>query len=77
MILPVTLAPVVAQGGLLAAHRRAPPHRRRSNRIGATGRLVSARPADCLIAATARVHGLTLITSDTGIRKSGAVRTLW
>jgi PIN domain nuclease of toxin-antitoxin system len=36
-----------------------------------------ADPADCLIAATARVHGLTLITSDTGIRKSGAVRTLW
>jgi PIN domain nuclease of toxin-antitoxin system len=34
-------------------------------------------PADGLIAATARVHGLTLITSDTGIRKSGAVRTLW
>ncbi|MGH9324354.1 MAG: type II toxin-antitoxin system VapC family toxin [Vicinamibacteria bacterium] len=36
-----------------------------------------ADPADCLIAATARVHSLTLITSDTGIRKSGAVRTLW
>ncbi len=36
-----------------------------------------ADPADCLIAATARVHGLTLITSDSGIRKSGAVRTLW
>ena len=34
-------------------------------------------PADCLIAATARVHDLTLITSDTGIRKSGAVRTVW
>jgi PIN domain nuclease of toxin-antitoxin system len=34
-------------------------------------------PADCLIAATARVHDLTLITSDTGIRKSGVVRTLW
>ena len=34
-------------------------------------------PADCLIAATARVHDLTLITSDTGIRKSRAVRTLW
>jgi PIN domain nuclease of toxin-antitoxin system len=34
-------------------------------------------PADCLIAATARVHDLTLITSDTGIRKSGTVRTLW
>lgn len=34
-------------------------------------------PADCLIAATARVHGLTLITSDVAIRKSRAVRTLW
>jgi PIN domain nuclease of toxin-antitoxin system len=34
-------------------------------------------PADCLIAATARVHGLTLVTSDQPIRKSGAVRTLW
>ena len=36
-----------------------------------------ADPADCLIAATARVHDVTLITPDTGIRKSGAVRTLW
>ncbi len=36
-----------------------------------------ADPADCLIAATARVHDLTLITADAGIRKSGAVRTLW
>ena len=34
-------------------------------------------PADRLIAATARVHDLTLITSDRPIRKSGAVRTLW
>lgn len=34
-------------------------------------------PADGLIAATARVHDLTLITSDTRIRKSGSVRTLW
>jgi PIN domain nuclease of toxin-antitoxin system len=34
-------------------------------------------PADRLIAATARVHGLTVITSDTFIRKSRAVRTLW
>jgi PIN domain nuclease of toxin-antitoxin system len=41
------------------------------------GESFPADPADCLIAATARVHGLTLITSDTGIRKSGAVRTLW
>jgi hypothetical protein len=29
------------------------------------------------VAATARVHDLTLITSDTAIRKSGAVPTLW
>lgn len=36
-----------------------------------------ADPADSLIAATARVHDLTLITSDSGIRKSRAVRTLW
>jgi PIN domain nuclease of toxin-antitoxin system len=34
-------------------------------------------PADRLIAATARVHNLTLITSDRPIRKSGGVRTLW
>jgi PIN domain nuclease of toxin-antitoxin system len=34
-------------------------------------------PADRLIAATARVHDLTLITSDRPIRKAGAVRTLW
>ena len=34
-------------------------------------------PVDRLIAATARVHDLTLITSDRPIRKSGAVRTLW
>ena len=37
----------------------------------------AADPADRLIAATARVHELTLITSDRAIRKSGAVRTLW
>ena len=36
-----------------------------------------ADPADCLIAATARVHGLTLITSDSRIRRSRAVRTFW
>jgi PIN domain nuclease of toxin-antitoxin system len=36
-----------------------------------------ADPADRLIAATARVHSLTLITSDKAIRKSSAVRTLW
>lgn len=34
-------------------------------------------PADRLITATARVHDLTLITSDGPIRKSRAVRTLW
>ena len=34
-------------------------------------------PADRLIAATARVHDLTLITSDGPIRRSGALRTLW
>jgi PIN domain nuclease of toxin-antitoxin system len=34
-------------------------------------------PADRLIAATARVHDLTLITSDRPIRRSGTVRTLW
>jgi PIN domain nuclease of toxin-antitoxin system len=33
--------------------------------------------ADRLIAATARVHELTLITSDRHVRKSGAVGTLW
>lgn len=36
-----------------------------------------ADPADRLVAATARVHDLTLITSDRAIRNSGAVRTLW
>jgi PIN domain nuclease of toxin-antitoxin system len=36
-----------------------------------------ADPADRLVAATARVHDLTLITSDTGIRKSRVARTLW
>jgi PIN domain nuclease of toxin-antitoxin system len=34
-------------------------------------------PADRLIAATARVHDLTLITADRPIRSTGAVRTLW
>jgi PIN domain nuclease of toxin-antitoxin system len=41
------------------------------------GDLFPPDPADRLIAATARVHNLTLITSDRPIRKSGAVRTLW
>jgi PIN domain nuclease of toxin-antitoxin system len=36
-----------------------------------------ADPPDCLIAATARVHDLTLITSDAAIRKSRTVSTLW
>jgi PIN domain nuclease of toxin-antitoxin system len=36
-----------------------------------------ADPADRLIAATARVHDVTLVTSDQPIRKSRAVRTLW
>jgi PIN domain nuclease of toxin-antitoxin system len=34
-------------------------------------------PADQLIAATARVHELTLMTSDRAVRRSGAVKTLW
>lgn len=34
-------------------------------------------PADRLIAATARVHDLTLITADRTVRKSRVVRTLW
>jgi PIN domain nuclease of toxin-antitoxin system len=34
-------------------------------------------PADRLIVATARLHDLTLITSDRPIRSSGAVRALW
>jgi PIN domain nuclease of toxin-antitoxin system len=41
------------------------------------GKSFPSDPADCLIAATARVHNLTLITSDRPIRKSGAVLTLW
>lgn len=34
-------------------------------------------PADRLIAATARLHDLTLITSDGPLRQTRAVRTLW
>jgi PIN domain nuclease of toxin-antitoxin system len=34
-------------------------------------------PADRIIAATALVHGATLITADLHIRKAKAVRTLW
>lgn len=41
------------------------------------GESFPADPAARLIAATARVHDLTLITSDRPIRRSGVVRTLW
>ncbi len=41
------------------------------------GDVFPADPADRLIAGTARVHDLTLITSDRPIRRSGALRTLW
>ena len=34
-------------------------------------------PGDRLIAATAMVHGLALITADQHIRASSAVRTIW
>jgi PIN domain nuclease of toxin-antitoxin system len=34
-------------------------------------------PADRIIAATALVHGLTLITADEPIRKSGEVSCIW
>ena len=34
-------------------------------------------PADRLIAATARVHDLTLVTADAALRGHGAIRTLW
>ena len=33
--------------------------------------------ADRIIGATALVHGLTLVTADQAIRKSGAVPTIW
>jgi len=41
------------------------------------GNRFPADPADRLIAATARVHNLTLITADRPIRRSRAVPTLW
>lgn len=41
------------------------------------GNAFPADPADRLIAGTARVHDLILITSDRPIRRSGAMRTLW
>jgi PIN domain nuclease of toxin-antitoxin system len=34
-------------------------------------------PADRLIAATARVHGLTLLTADRALRERAEIRTLW
>jgi PIN domain nuclease of toxin-antitoxin system len=34
-------------------------------------------PADCIIGATAIVHGLELITADLPIRESGEVKTIW
>lgn len=34
-------------------------------------------PADQIIAATALVHGLALVTADKGIRKSGEVLCIW
>lgn len=37
------------------------------------GRRFPSDPADCLIAATARVHGVPLVTADGAIRRSRAV----
>lgn len=34
-------------------------------------------PADRIIAATALVEGLSLLTADRGIRRSNALRTIW
>jgi PIN domain nuclease of toxin-antitoxin system len=34
-------------------------------------------PADRLIVATARLHGLTLITADEAVRRQAYVPTLW
>jgi len=34
-------------------------------------------PADRIIAATAVVHGATLLTSDAGLRNAQEVRTVW
>jgi PIN domain nuclease of toxin-antitoxin system len=34
-------------------------------------------PADRIIAATALVHGVRLITADLGIRRSRALQTIW
>jgi PIN domain nuclease of toxin-antitoxin system len=34
-------------------------------------------PADKIIGATAIVHGLSLVTADAGIRRSGEVKCIW
>ena len=34
-------------------------------------------PMDCLIAATALVHGVPLVTKDERIQRSGVVATIW
>jgi PIN domain nuclease of toxin-antitoxin system len=34
-------------------------------------------PIDCLIAATALVHGVPLVTKDERIQRSGVVATIW
>jgi PIN domain nuclease of toxin-antitoxin system len=58
----VTVLPITA--AIAAATTRLPPSYPRD-------------PADRIIAATALVHGATLITADQRIRKAKAVRTLW
>jgi PIN domain nuclease of toxin-antitoxin system len=45
-----------------------------SNRIG---KLVLPDPWDRLIVATARIHGIGLVTKDRRITKSGLVSTIW
>lgn len=34
-------------------------------------------PIDCLIAATALIHEIPLVTKDDRIRRSGVVETIW
>jgi PIN domain nuclease of toxin-antitoxin system len=41
------------------------------------GKTFPSDPADQIIAATALVHGLMLVTADKSIRKSGEVRCIW
>lgn len=41
------------------------------------GKSFPADPADRIIAATAIVNGLSLVTADAQIRKSGEVRCIW